>query len=811
MEEQIQAWQTIILLLTEYSVFVLGTGAFVFRKKIAGRGFIYGLLISLVMGNVLCINLVFVAFLLHCYKLWGIFCLWFLLIIWSWLWPIRKALPAKLEHGILIIQKVLNREYGVRLIRNRIFHKIASFLKRVLGTFLKVYFFPHLLEILFVTGIMIFNIWYNSYQAIHMGGIGVPDVSVHTEWIQKMREGNIFGNGIYPFGFHCIIYLIITLFQNQLIPVMVYFAFVQDFWIFLLFYILMRKSFRFSGTAVLGFFVFSVLSSTSNYRYQFTIPQEYGMIGLYPAILFLWIYLEEKIKEIKVQKIRPEKEDSNEARRLIRRLNRKIRLRDKGANELVWYFGFSVALTFMCHFYITIACFFLCAGLVLLYMNVVFRYKCFVPLVISVFTCMAIALAPMVGWYAAGKPLEGSLNWAMGVMKGDQVEGENQQEDDSEKVASEPEELKENADKVTGEIEETSDSTDKNNKEDVKVTEEEKFWQELKTKSLPWKIYGIVRKICLEIIGKQGGIYFFFSILTAISYGFLLLLYKKRREQGRLILGISAYLLMLLILARASWFGLPTLMNAERTVIFIDYIAGFFFAVPLEAITGWFSSIKWVRLLVSLSIYAFNGLILLQSVEKDQIKHLSVYNMLQYRPALDLAEEIMNEYEDHTWTIVSTVDELPFIRLNGYHYEWLEFLSKQAKFQKKKQFSIPTKYIFFYIEKKPLAYAAPVKVGLDIPDYEPVNEKDANTIFNEMEEMKSDLYSSHRNIIESKAYYWAKNYAFYFPREMTVYYEDENFICYRLVQDPYRLNNLIINYGYNVGQYRIEDEKDEKE
>lgn len=801
MAEQIQAFQTILLLLIEYSVFVLGTGAFVFRKRIAGKGFIYGLLISLVMGNILCINLVFAAYALHCYKQLGIILLWVLLILWSWLWPIRKELPKKLEHAVEVFQKITDGEYGIKLIINNVFCKAKCFTSRITGTIFKVWLFPHLIELIFVLGIMSFNIWYNSYQAIHFGGIGVPDVAVHTEWIQKMREGNIFGNGIYPFGFHCIIYLMLTLFQNKLIPVMTFFALAQDFWIFLLFYLLMRKVFRFPGTAVMGFFVFSVLNVIGNYRYQFTLPQEYGMIGLYPAVLFLWMYLEKKKKEIQQERIKPELGDSLEARRLVRRLNRKVRMREKGANELAWYFGFSVALTFMCHFYITIACFFLCAGLVIFYLDIIFRNKCLGPLVISVLLCMLMALAPMVGWYAAGKPLEGSINWAMGVISGEEAEEENditQQE-----IGTDTE----NAVREVGNEEDTEINVIDDGKEEKKeLTEEERFWEQLKTKPFVWKIYEIIKRICTQIMERETGLYFFFSILTAVTYSCLLLIFKNRREQGRIILGLSAYVVMLLILARASWFGLPSLMDAGRTRIFIDYIAGFFFACPLEVITGWFSSIKWFRLLVSLGIYAFNGLLVIQTVEGNETKNLSVYNMMQYKPALDLTAKIMDEYEDRTWTIVSPVDELPFLRLNGYHYEWLEFLVKQAKYKEKKQLYIPTKYVFFYIEKRPLQYARTVWMSSGKPEFEPVNTKDADTIFNQEEVFSSSLYQSHRNIIQSKAYYWAKTYASYFPREMTVYYEDEDFICYRLVQDPYGLNNLIIDFEYNVGKYRAEEE-----
>ena len=37
-----------------------------------------------------------------------------------------------------------------------------------------------------------------------------------------------------------------------------------------------------------------------------------------------------------------------------------------------------------------------------------------------------------------------------------------------------------------------------------------------------------------------------------------------------------------------------------------------------------------------------------------------------------------------------------------------------------------------------------------------------------------------------------------YPNEMTVYYESDKFICYRVEQNTYRLFNFAIDYGYNI-------------
>ena len=54
-----------------------------------------------------------------------------------------------------------------------------------------------------------------------------------------------------------------------------------------------------------------------------------------------------------------------------------------------------------------------------------------------------------------------------------------------------------------------------------------------------------------------------------------------------------------------------------------------------------------------------------------------------------------------------------------------------------------------------------------------------------------------RFIVMSKMYYWAESYKNLFPTDMNIYYEDDEFICYRLIQNESSLHSLTIDYGYN--------------
>lgn len=66
---------------------------------------------------------------------------------------------------------------------------------------------------------------------------------------------------------------------------------------------------------------------------------------------------------------------------------------------------------------------------------------------------------------------------------------------------------------------------------------------------------------------------------------------------------------------------------------------------------------------------------------------------------------IIRENEDKTWTIVSANDETQMGLDHGWHYETITFLRKLEKMDKDTKVIIPTKNVYFFIEKIPLDYS----------------------------------------------------------------------------------------------------------
>lgn len=110
-----------------------------------------------------------------------------------------------------------------------------------------------------------------------------------------------------------------------------------------------------------------------------------------------------------------------------------------------------------------------------------------------------------------------------------------------------------------------------------------------------------------------------------------------------------------------------------------------------------------------------------------------------------------------------------------------------------------TKYVFIYVEKKPLVYhqtyffSGPAWLGISgnsrIKATE-ISEDAAKEDLTEHMDYMWGPYDEGRTIMESKVYEWCQNFSKAYPSTMNIYYEDEDFICYYFEQKDHNLFNL---------------------
>lgn len=176
----------------------------------------------------------------------------------------------------------------------------------------------------------------------------------------------------------------------------------------------------------------------------------------------------------------------------------------------------------------------------------------------------------------------------------------------------------------------------------------------------------------------------------------------------------------------------------------------------------------------------------------DLIREPKLVAALETNEAVTCLTNIIREHEDFTWTIVSANDELRMAEDYGWHYETSDFLRKMEYVGSMGNVKIPTEHVYIFVEKIPL-------------DYTVHYEGSGQSVSVEGAEKELPWGSGlgiyqgeNRWITMSRMYYWAQKYQEMFPNEMQTYYETDEFVCYYVRQNPYRVYNFAIDYDYNM-------------
>ena len=182
--------------------------------------------------------------------------------------------------------------------------------------------------------------------------------------------------------------------------------------------------------------------------------------------------------------------------------------------------------------------------------------------------------------------------------------------------------------------------------------------------------------------------------------------------------------------------------------------------------------------------------------DRSPFKPLVENTALVTNEALACLTSIIKEEEDNTWTIVSANDETQMGLYHGYHYELISFLRemeyKNAKPGEELNIKIPTDSVYVFVEKVPLDYTEHYERSGQSVSVEGAEKELPNVGGIAM------YKGEYRWILMSRLYYWAKEFERLYPTNVSVYCETEDFVCYKIKQNPYRLFNFAIDYRYNL-------------
>ncbi|MBR1742318.1 MAG: hypothetical protein IJ733_10735, partial [Lachnospiraceae bacterium] len=399
----------------------------VLNKHLKGKILSERFLLCLIISNFYIINIVFIIFLFHLPKNRMMFSLLTIIpaaVAW------QRINRPNIRHFFALISVSFSRlmlgEAKIRTIWGALSARPRIVIRNLFRSIIQ-HLKKHIVEWCLYLFLMGYNIWYYSYGSIHKYIYGASDIVVHHLWIHQMDDGNIFSNGIYPFGFHNVIFFMHRIFGLRIVSILRTFGTVEALFIFSMIYVLLRKLCHSKIIPLLGIYFFTIpnfYNFQGTMRYQWALPQEYAILFLYPCAYFLIQYFERKRKELNTEKLMLEKN-------LLYTWLPKYHLLPSTRSLI--FFGISFSLTLAVHFYITIIAVLLCFAIAIAYLPTVLHYRYFFSIALAGLLSICVAVLPMLVGYAEGHGLEGSLYWAMSVMSPeDQTTDENPESEDTE-------------------------------------------------------------------------------------------------------------------------------------------------------------------------------------------------------------------------------------------------------------------------------------------------------------------------------------------------------------------------------------------
>lgn len=807
---ELQTILDIILVTLAYCVSVLVVPYIVFHNMLQKKSLTHRFIVCTVLGNVYFVNIVFLIFLLHIPGKLSLYLFTIIPLFILWMRINRPGIRRFFKTIFMSISRLFLGEAKLKTIVSTLSQRPKKYIAALIRSVFS-HFFHHILEWIALIGIFAFNAWYYGYSTVTRYAYGTSDLVVHQQWINAMDQGTIFYDGIYPFGFHNILYFLHTFFGFSTTTLIRSFNVTQMFFIYTMIYIVLKKICRSRFIPIIGVYLFSVpdlFNYMETMRYQWTLPQEFGMIFLYPCAYFLISFFEQKKKEYR------EEQKYKKQNKLYCYM---AQYQMQPSTVSLVLFAFSFSLTLAIHFYITIIAFILCFAIAIAYFPVIFYRRHLIPILISGICSLFLAVAPMGIAFAQGTPLQGSLGWALGMMSA----GE-EADDTSDAAANDTQDTQDASNNTITDEQSTSDSSNtasalKSKKQPQKVTLIQKL------QKIPQKALSLLNRIKQGIAHVNYVASFLFEgcyngkkTIPLIIYGseimtvcaLLLLLLRLVTHIGshvfshmissyyyRNVLCTGIYYIFMMLMLCADYLPLPTLMDYTRGRIFLAYATPLFITCAIDMVYVILMRPLRYHIISEIVPIGLSIALVYLTIANHAVKPLNYIFTLQNPSEVQCNYQIMKDYPDFEYTIVTTTNSLEMIKDHARHYEMATFIKKMDHFTSAKKITIPTKYVFFYIEKKPLNYNffGPLKDGLSNLGYisreaaaQQPNYKGIYIYFEE-----------NRYILESRFFYWAKAFEQKYPQEFQVYYENDSFICYRVVQNESQLYNFAIDYGYN--------------
>lgn len=625
---------------------------------------------------------------------------------------------------------------------------------------------------LLLLGVLIYGMAYFSYGAFQVPSYGYGDLYVHHEWIYGLIEGKIFAGGVYPEAMHCFIYCMNVLFGIRIYSCLLFLQGIHAAAFLVSVYLLLRWVFRFRHTPVFVLMLFLTLDLSnadlihSMFRLQITMPMEFGLHTVCLGAGYLTRYFRHQCDAAQGEKTSKYCWDGN-----------------------LFLFMMAAAAAIATHFHVVIMGIIVCVVFAVFTSWNRFTRKYLIPLLLSGFCACLISTLPMAGAMMQGIVFNHSINWAVASMSGD-----------------ESRELREGM---------TNENTDREEEESSDI-QLKGFADTLEI--LP-QIY---HEGYAALYGEERGRFFF--LMTAAVFEFCFWIRKSARFKKGIVM-YSHYMpvivtsIVYVVVYAAPMIGLPDIIPEGRFFAPGHMMLLAVMVIPADIIFSelvrfWTEPVvRWLSFVSAAGIYG-------SAVIFGGFRGCLFYELTRYNAAVNVTNSIIDSYAPCSYTIVSPTDELYQVIQYGWHEELLTFSEKC----KEEGYTIPTEYVFVYVEKKPLLYAQSFfftgspwigeekyaqpywkTYSLKYPDSDMSISPEIKASVISKEAAKQDIpqydnpwlaYSNLdcRTILESKIYDWCIKFSEQNPSVLNVYYEDDDFVCYYFRQNG---NTGLYDLGIN--------------
>ena len=766
---------TTLITLRFVSIFAAYTGltvllpAIMFRRILSGRRLSEQFLMCYTFGNFYIINIVFAVQLLHISGFWTLVLFTAVPGILIWSRVNRVSLRELCMKTGIVCKKILQGSMGIKGFLYRVKNRSMAVLKKAVWLFY-CEVVCNTLQWILAGAVIAALFWIYGRQLILTYGYCASDIPVHLNWINQMSRGNLFASGVYPFGFHCMVYYLHAVFGFDTYVILCVFYLVQVFFIHIVLLAMLKllcRSLYLPYAGIMVYILGSFWARQTYSRFGSSLPQEFGMIFVIPSVYFLIRFFQTEKKNLK---------------------NRETKL-------ILGCFALAFSLTLAIHFYGTMIAGLCCIGIAVGFCTRFLNKEYFRRIMLTGIISIFLAVLPMGIAFAGGTPLQGSLGWGLSVINGDSSDTE----DTSENEAAQKQAMEEMAARL---IENTQNS----NSESVQtgeipiITEAPKHSLADKAREIPKKMKNLremmIRRIQEFIINSQEQ-WCAYAVLAGIAVLILLglmFIILRRITYGEMLMSAGFCMGILTLLLCAGNLGLPVLMDPARCSIYYVYLLivsitvlgdGLLYLIFMPRILTIPRNVVSFILTVSMAAGMIHqGLVKTPDFISDYVSN----------GAFTCLTNIIKENKDETWTIVSANDETQMGLDHGWHYETITFLRKQEHINKDTKLIIPTEKVYFFIEKIQLNYSV-VYSGSG----QSISKKGASQSLPNSGGI--GMYQGEgRWILMSRMYYWAQAFMEMYPNETKVYYESEDFVCYVIPQNMYHQYNFAIDYGYNEFQ-----------